>query len=118
VNCSQWQEWQDVGYVTALFMLPYMENNDQARRPDTVTVPVTLDVTITAPVMAFSMSTIPFEHFSTPATHSRNDASQYCQCRTQHAGDVDRHAQRVSDDAYHQSPCRACRAPTFHIWSK
>jgi len=26
VNCSQWQEWQDVGYVTD-FMLPYMENS-------------------------------------------------------------------------------------------
>ena len=46
------------------------------------------------------------------------DASQYGRCRNQHTGDVDRHAQRDRDDAYHQSPRRACKAPTFHIWSK
>ena len=48
MNCSQWQEWQDVGYVTA-FMVPYVEHHDQTRRPDTVTVPGTPGVTITVP---------------------------------------------------------------------
>ena len=67
------------------FMLPYMEYHDQTRRSDTVAVPGTLDVTITAPVTVFSMSTVPFDDVSTPATHSRNDTSQFCQCRNQHA---------------------------------
>jgi len=34
-------------------------------------------VTITVTVAPFATFTIPFEHFSTPATHSRNDASQF-----------------------------------------
>ena len=45
MNCSQWQEWQDVGYVTA-FVVPYVEHHDRARRWDTVAVPGTLGVTI------------------------------------------------------------------------
>ena len=81
-------------------------------------VPVAPGVTITVPSVPFAVSRFRSKTFLHQPPILENDASQYCDCRTQHARDVDCHAQRVSDDAYDQSPFRACTAPTFHIWSK
>ena len=71
-----------------------------ARRRSAIATPSAPDVTTAVPVAPCSMSTIPFEDFSTPATHSRNDASQLCQRQHQHAGDADHHAPCTGDDAY------------------
>jgi len=45
VNCSQWQEWQDVGYVTA-FYITICGNTGLRTEIGPVTDPGTLGITI------------------------------------------------------------------------